>query len=209
MANLEDALEQVLNLSWQEVAERTDKLSGQPVTVPERVPSSRPVSESRFQKDFPVLVHLDRAVSLAEEFELTDLARSFARIAPSVAWSQNRSYTAENTDAEFLNGYAYAGLSGPEGPVLCTVPRGGFMLMGPDVTYPDHHHAPREVYLVLTPGTQWRLDQGDWFDVSPGDLIYHRPWQMHAMRTRSEPLLAFAGWIDAGDRLAISWSESA
>ena len=63
----------------------------------------------------------------------------------------------------------------------------------------------REVYLVLTPGVQWRLDQGEWFDVAPGDLIYHHAWRMHAMRTADLPLFAFAGWVDAGRRVDIEW----
>ena len=80
------------------------------------------------------------------------------------------------------------------------------MIMGPGVTYPDHHHQPKEVYLVMTPGAQWRLDKGEWFDVSPGDLIYHNSWQMHSMRTTDEPLLAFAGWVETGNRLEIDWA---
>ena len=75
--------------------------------------------------------------------------------------------------------------------------------MGPRVTYEDHHHGPREFYLVLTPGSHWRLDRGAWFDVSPGELILHEPWQMHAMRTGDQPLLAFAGWVEPGERTAV------
>ena len=41
-----------------------------------------------------------------------------------------------------------------------------------------------------------------------GDLIFHDSWQMHAMRTRRQPLLAFAGWIEVGDRRAIGWSRN-
>ena len=83
---------------------------------------------------------------------------------------------------------------------------GGLLLLGPGVVYPGHHHEPKEVYLVMTPGSQWCLDEGDWFDVAPGDLVFHDSWKMHAMRTRDKPLLAFAGWLDAGDRRGISWS---
>ena len=80
------------------------------------------------------------------------------------------------------------------------------MLMGPGVTYPGHRHAPREVYLLLTPGTQWRLDEGEWFPVQPGDLLVHEPWQWHAMRTGAEPMLAFAGWLEPGRRRDIGWA---
>ncbi|MEZ5776405.1 MAG: dimethylsulfonioproprionate lyase family protein [Hyphomicrobiaceae bacterium] len=58
----------------------------------------------------------------------------------------------------------------------------------------------------MTPGARWRLDGGAWFDVSPGDLILHEPWQTHAMWTAAEPMLAFACWTEPGDRRAIDWS---
>jgi len=61
---------------------------------------------------------------------------------------------------------------------------------------------------VLTPGSQWCLDEGDWFDVDAGDLMFPDSWQMHAMRPGEQPLLAFAGWIEAGDRRAIGWSDN-
>jgi hypothetical protein len=154
------------------------------------------------------LAHLDAALALAAATELAELADSFARNLHRLRWSQNPGYTASNCSRSFLDGYAYAGFSGPDAPLLCAVPRGGFVLIGPDVVYPGHHHQPREVYLVMTPGSQWRLDEGEWFDVAPGDLLFHDSWQMHAMRTRAQPLLAFAGWIEAGDRRAVGWSDN-
>jgi gentisate 1,2-dioxygenase len=104
---------------------------------------------------------------------------------------------------ELLDKYAYAALSGPDGLQRCEVPLSGYILMAPQLEYADHRHAPRELYLVLTPGAQWSLDGGDWFEVEAGDLIVHEPWQMHAMRTADQPMLAFAAWLERGDRLAI------
>ena len=73
---------------------------------------------------------------------------------------------------------------------------------------PHTTHEPQEVYLVLTPGSQWQLDQGEWFDVHAGDLVFHDRWQYHAMRTRDKPMLAFAGWIESGGRQHIDWGGS-
>lgn len=202
-------LEAILDAVWREVEIRPDKVTGTRIVVPPAVPADNAPSESRFAADFPVLRHLNEAIAIAQHYEMAQLARSFGAVAKALAWSQNPSYTEENCDLSFLAGYAYAALSGPEGPVRCAAPRGGFMLMGPDVIYPAHQHAPREVYLILTPGAQWQLEQGDWFDVAPGDLIFHEAWQKHAMRTTAQPLLAFAGWVEPGDRLAIGWSAGA
>lgn len=201
-----NALIRLNDACWAAIAARASRPDGHRVDIPPFVAAEAVEHESRFSRDFPVMRHLDAALALARRCDLAELAGAFARVAPGLAWSQNPSYTEANCTRSFLDGYAYAALSGPEGPIHCAAPRGGFMIMGPDVTYPDHHHEPREVYLVLTPGTQWRLDRGEWFDVEAGDLIFHRPWQMHAMRTRGEPLLAFAGWVEPGSRLGIGWA---
>lgn len=199
-------LSELLDRVWDAVAARPDKLTGERVVVPPLQPvSGGGVDDSRYAEDFPVLNHLNTALSLAAAAGFADLTSGFRAALPELRWSQNPSYTEENCDRSFLDGYAYAAFSGPVGPIHCAAPRGGFMLMGPDVFYPAHEHAPREVYLVLTPGTQWRLDDGPWFDVSPGDLIVHRPWVSHAMRTGDAPMLAFAGWVEAGDRTSIRW----
>lgn len=201
-------LELLHKLTWREIAARRDIVSGRPVEAPAMTPSARQDSESRFGGDFPVLRHLDEALSMASRFELAEIAARFSGVMGDLRWSQNPNYDDSNSSRSFLDGYAYAGFSGPDAPILCAVPRGGLLLLGPGVVYPGHHHQPREVYLVMTPGSQWCLDEDEWFDVAPGDLIFHDSWQMHAMRTGDKPLLAFAGWLDAGDRRSIGWSNT-
>ncbi len=200
-------LEKLNRLTWKAITARRDMVTGCEIQVPNQVSTERQDDESRFDNALPVLRHLDQALSLAARYELAEIANKFSRVVGELRWSQNSHYTERNSSSSFLAGYAYAGFSGPDAPILCAVPRGGLLLLGPDVVYPGHHHEPREVYLLLTPGSQWCLDEGDWFDVSPGDLIFHNSWQMHAMRTFDKPLLAFAGWLDVGDRRAIDWSK--
>ena len=159
--------------------------------------------ESRFDDNLPVLRHLERALGLVQASELAGLAHDLRAVLDLIRWSQNPSYDSSRVDQSFLDGYAYGGIAGPDCPVRCTVPRLGFLLMGPGVTYVDHKHGPREFYLVLTPGARWRLDCGEWFDVAPGELVLHEPWQMHAMRAGAEPMLAFAGWLENGERAAV------
>lgn len=204
---MQSELEALLAAAWQAVAARKDRRTGAAVEIPPLVPLEAPAVESRYAADFPVLRHLGAALALARRCALAELAARFERLLGGLAWSQNPGYDARNCEAAFLDGYAYAAFSGPEGPVYCAAPRGGALLMAPHVTYPGHKHAPKEVYLILTPGAQWRLDAGEWFDVSPGDLIVHAPWVTHSMRTTRHPLLAFAGWLEPGDRRDIAWSD--
>jgi hypothetical protein len=202
-------LEALNQLIWSRLATQPDRISGRQIAMPEKIDCERRDAESRFSDSFPALNHIDTALSLAAQGPLAEIGEAFAPLMHQLRWSQNPNYTEHNSKRSFLDGYAYAGFSGPDAPLLCAVPRGGLVLLGPEVEYPSHHHQPREVYLVLTPGSQWCLDEGDWFDVAAGDLIFHDSWQMHAMRTREHPLLAFAGWIEAGDRRAIGWSDKA
>ena len=201
-------LEALNSLVWSAIAARSDRSNDRRVTMPAMIDCERRDAESRFDDEFAVLEHLHAALELTARGPLAEIGERFARVMQRLRWSQNPNYTEANSSRSFLDGYAYAGISGPDAPLLCAVPRGGLVLLGPDVEYPSHHHAPREVYLLLTPGSQWRLDEGDWFDVEAGDLIFHDSWQMHAMRTRGQPMLAFAGWLEAGDRRAIDWSAN-
>jgi len=202
-------LEALNQLTWQAIAARPDRIGGRHIAIPTKIDGERQQAESRFGDSFPVLDHIDTALALTAQGPLAQIGEGFARVMQQLRWSQNPSYTEHNCKQSFLDGYAYAGFSGPESPLLCAVPRGGLVLLGPEVEYPSHHHQPKEVYLVLTPGSQWCLDESDWFEVAAGELIFHDSGQMHAMRTREYPLLAFAGWLEAGDRRAIDWSESA
>jgi len=208
LANDTTELEVLNDQIWAAIAARRDVVSGRQVELPQSIAGPRQDAESRFSDNFAVLTHLDTALQLVAATELADIGAGFAQLMHRLRWSQNPNYNENNSLRSFLNGYAYAGFSGPDAPILCAAPRGGLVLLGPDVVYPSHHHQPREVYLVLTPGSQWCLDEDVWFDVGPGDLIFHDSWQMHAMRTRAQPLLAFAGWMDVGDRRGIGWSDS-
>jgi len=210
MTEAEDALgelEALNRMAWEAVAARADRITGRRVPMPEMVGCERRDAESRFSENLPVLDHLDAALALTAQGPLAAIGERFAGVMHRLRWSQNPNYTEANSSRSFLDGYAYAGFSGPDAPLVCLVPRGGLVLLGPGVEYPGHRHEPREVYLVLTPGSEWRLDDGDWFDVDAGDLIFHDRWQVHAMRARQQPLLAFAGWIEAGDRRAIGWAR--
>ena len=150
MSVFNEALHQVNQLTWSAIASRRDKLTGREIQVPKLQPLEERQIESRFGENFPVLDYLERALALAENTELAELAGGFATIVKNLRWSQNPSYNASNCAPVFLDGYAYAASSGPDAPIQCSVPRGGLFIMAPGLTYPGHNHEPREVYLVLT-----------------------------------------------------------
>lgn len=204
-----DKLRELHDTTWRAVAERTDRRGGRKVAIPEHVACDPTEEEARHGHDFPVLGQLQEALALARSGPLAHLVGSIGTVLGDLVWSQNAAYDETNASRAFLDGYAYAQLSGPAGPIACEAPRGGFLLLGAGVHYPGHSHAPQEVYLVFTPGARWRLDRSDWFDVEAGDLVVHDPWEVHAMRAGDRPLLAFAGWLEPGRRDAIRWAPGA
>ena len=72
----------------------------------------------------------------------------------------------------------------------------GISLMAPNLPYPEHHHPPEEVYLVLSPG-HWQQSGGAWHEPGPGGLVHNPPDVMHAMHSGPAPLLAtWCLWTD-------------
>ena len=70
----------------------------------------------------------------------------------------------------------------------------GFLILGPGIVYPDHHHVAEELYIPLTGGTEWRMGEGAFTLREAGEIIHHPSNVNHAMRTGEEPLLALYLW---------------
>ncbi|WP_373356577.1 dimethylsulfonioproprionate lyase family protein [Pseudoroseicyclus sp. CXY001] len=69
----------------------------------------------------------------------------------------------------------------------------GVSLLPPGAAYPEHSHAPEEVYLFLTPG---RARHGDapWQETSPGSMMHNTPHITHALEAAPDaPMLAV--WV--------------
>ena len=201
----ETLIRDLFDASWREVAARTDSLTGKPVEM--RLPDAPSLLLSTDpEPQLPVLGHLDEAVTVARSNGFASLMDRFEAARPHLRWSQNEAYVRDNPDNPFLSGYAFAILSSAGGPLVCDVPLCGFILIGPDVHYPAHHHTPSEIYLLMGPGIRWQLDHGEWFDTAPGDLIFHDGWRVHATRTANTPMLAFVSWLDKSERDTIRWA---
>ncbi|QPC88070.1 transcriptional regulator [Mesorhizobium sp. NBSH29] len=137
------------------------------------------------------LKHLPRAVDSAAG-SARELAQRLACQAAALAWGQT--YTAQDFGPDFLDKYGWTELFGTRGHFRNDRIAGGFLLLGPGVVYPDHHHVAEEIYIPLTGGTEWRMDDGDFVPRAGGEVIHHRSNANHAMRTGAAPLLALYLW---------------
>ncbi|MFT5449627.1 MAG: quercetin dioxygenase-like cupin family protein [Gammaproteobacteria bacterium] len=115
------------------------------------------------------------------------LAEAFERIEPRLAW--RRRLDRHTSDPNFPNAHASTIIIGDGGIELRDDVRIGVSLLAPNTFYPDHHHPPEEVYVVLTEGA-WRQGDGPWNERGPGTLVYNTPNVIHAMQSGSKPLLA-------------------
>lgn len=137
-----------------------------------------------------VASQLDAALAVNTEDEtLRTLVERFRILEPRLEW-QRTSRNGETASENFVEGHANAMIVGPG----ALEPRKdvwlGVSLMAPQVRYPDHDHAPEEVYLVLS-DSQFRQGDGEWFSPGIGGTFYNRPGILHAMRALGSPLFAF------------------
>jgi hypothetical protein len=137
------------------------------------------------------LRHLPRVAELVSPAE-HQLAVLLAGGAQSLCWGQT--YTAADFGQRFIDNYGWVELFGTRGHFRNDSIAAGFLVLGPGVIYPDHHHVAEEIYIPLTGGTEWRMGEGDFRPRHGGEIIHHASNVSHAMRTGSEPLLALYLW---------------
>jgi len=151
----------------------------------------RPVT-AREATRLPVCAYLEDALANARggNPSLAALTVSFEALEPNLTWTR-RVHVDASASSNFVDGHANAMIVGPNGVELRDDVWVGVSLLAPHVRYPDHHHAPEEVYLVLSRG-KFRQDDGDWFEPGIGGSFYNRPNTEHAMASGDAPL--FAVW---------------
>ena len=135
--------------------------------------------------------HLPTALdNAAGDAALRPLVDRFRDLEPLLRWVRRPGDA--TASADFAEGHANAMIAGPGG----LEPRRdvwlGVSLLAPHVRYPDHDHAPEEVYLVLSDG-EFRQGDGDWFRRGIGGSFHNVPGILHAMRAGAAPLLAL--WV--------------
>jgi len=114
-------------------------------------------------------------------------ARSLLALSTRLAWW--RRPDASLSGSSFADHHANATLIGPGGLEEREDVWVGVSLMAPDTRYPEHHHLPEEVYLVMS-GGHWQQSGGAWQEPRAGGVVYNSPDSRHAMRSGSRPLLA-------------------
>ncbi|MGY5776628.1 dimethylsulfonioproprionate lyase family protein [Rhizobium sp. LEGMi135b] len=141
--------------------------------------------------DLPVVSRLRGLNQLADGAEGALLDR-LSHAADLLHWAQTYSITDFGSD--FLQRYGWVELFGTRGHFASEEMAGGFLLLGPGVHYPDHHHVAEEIYIPLTDGSLWSKDAQPFLPRWSGEIIHHPSNIRHAMRTEDEPLVALYLW---------------
>lgn len=142
-------------------------------------------------RPLPCLSHLGGALAHSGATERY-LVRFIVENARSFAWGQT--YRAEDFGETFLKNYGWMELFGTRGHFVNDRIAGGFLLLGPHIDYPDHHHIAEEIYIPLTGGAEWRAGDAGFQKREAGEVIHHASNMVHAMRTGDAPLLALYLW---------------
>jgi len=105
-----------------------------------------------------------------------------------------QTYSEADFGAEFLRQYGWIKILGPDAYWHSSQLASGFLILGNDVTYPQHWHEAEEIYLPISGNAEWyREDQG-WQRQPVGTVIYHSGGVKHGTRTIGEPLIALYLW---------------
>lgn len=140
----------------------------------------------------PVLNHLNILHKPSADAGEGDLFSTLSSTASALHWGQT--YSIADFGMDFLQRYGWVELFGTRGHFVSDDMAGGFLLLGPDVHYPDHHHLAEEIYIPLTDGSLWSKDRQHFLPRWSGEIIHHPSDIRHAMRTESTPLVALYLW---------------
>jgi quercetin dioxygenase-like cupin family protein len=137
----------------------------------------------------PVCEYLVPALNRAREQSgiAATLADALEGIASQLVWAR-RAGSPED-DATFQANHANTVVVGRDGLEIRDDVWIGITLLAPKTRYPDHRHAPEEIYSVLSPG-EWKQNDGPWHSPGVGGVVHNPPDILHAMRSTTMPLLA-------------------
>jgi len=132
------------------------------------------------------------AIEACKDAKFSQLVAALLDIEPIISWNALPELYGESLDPDQAFGMVVGNWASP-----LSAPNYGFglLLMGPNTTYPTHHHAAREVYFILSGTAHWKRGDEPWIQRAPGSVIYHPSNVPHATHTDEDPLLAVAMWI--------------
>lgn len=119
---------------------------------------------------------------------LAGLAEALAALAPRLIWT-TRKKVGPTASPGFAAAHGNTMLIGPGGLEARDDVWVGLSLMAPHTRYPDHDHAPEEVYLALSDGA-FQHGEEDWLPRKAGQSFHNTPGIRHAMRSGQAPFLA-------------------
>ena len=115
-----------------------------------------------------------------------------------VEW--RHTYTEAEVGRHFLDHFGWFELAGPTGHFLSNQARLTVGYWGPGLQYDWHHHAPEELYSVVSGSGLFRVEGEEDQVLGPGGTRFHGSNQRHALTTTDQPILTFVAW--RGDGLA-------
>lgn len=120
------------------------------------------------------------------------LTEAVLRAAPELCW--RHTYTPEQVGDAFLARSGWFNLVSPEGPYVSQTCRISVGYWAEGLDYPDHAHAPEEIYLVLAGAAHFRR-HGSLPELRDAGGTWHNPPSvMHGALMEPGPLLAMAFW---------------
>jgi hypothetical protein len=122
------------------------------------------------------------------------LAAAIAAVSDNLHWSQTKAYSDALLGDGFMANYAHCEIVGATGFFPGDDFRLGLLILGPNRHYLDHYHPAPELYWPLTGPTEWKKGGGPFVKREAGEVIWHKPHEIHATITRDTPLLAVWCW---------------
>ncbi len=143
----------------------------------------------------PVCNHLAQCIA---ETMLVDanLAAALAAVEDRLNWCLSVGYSDALLGAGFMANYGWCEIVGSNGFFPGADFRLGLLLLGPNLHYKDHYHPAPELYWPLTGPSDWKRGAGGYESRSAGEIIWHKPFVMHATKTLDTPLLAVWNWTE-------------
>jgi len=103
-------------------------------------------------------------------------------------------YKIDDFDIDFFNNTAWFPIADVDGPVLYSGGLMEIMLLGPNITYPNHKHSPEELYVVLAGQVWWNAEGQSVCWKHAGEVIHHRPNVVHSLKSGDEAVLILNLW---------------
>ncbi|MDX8353698.1 dimethylsulfonioproprionate lyase family protein [Cognatiyoonia sp. IB215182] len=156
-----------------------------------RVLKANPLIRTQPPATKPVTAHLKRALDEGRGDRMGAMVRALESVLPELSWQ----YGYEKVPKGLVGTYAYAEVTGPNGPVVSEEIILGIVLFAPGCTYPAHaHQGITESYVCLS-GAVSENHQGVYV---PGSMIFNPPEHLHRITVGiNEPALLAYAWMGA------------